>query len=213
MIPGKIWGLTSLAGLLWTRDISKHDSVLIIFLHTILALSAAVLVGIAGLIPTVGWKFSILCLLPVVFLLVGRSLFDNLRSRYFSKSSALPLSPHLLIAFIVNLSSWVIVSTGFLLLVYGMEEHWPNSPLMVASAFAAGYIGGFISFITPAGLGVREGIITLLLGPTLGSEKAFAAALGFRLVHTAVLWLHIALTLCVLAVDVRTAKKGTHYHL
>jgi uncharacterized membrane protein YbhN (UPF0104 family) len=78
--------------------------------------------------------------------------------------------------------------------------------LLVASAFAAGYLGGFVSFITPAGLGVREGIIAVILGPALGRDKTLALAVVFRIVHMAVLWLHIAITLFALS---RSTEKDT----
>lgn len=207
MLPGKIWGLTGLAGLLWSRGVSKQDSVLIIFLHTTLTLSAAILVGVIALISVIGWGFTTLCLLPVFLLLVGRKWVEALRSRYFSTSSSLPGPLPLFVNFIIGFVSWVIVSACFLYFVYGMERQWPNSPLLVASVFAAAYIGGFISFFTPAGLGVREGIITLLLGATIGNEEAFAAAVGFRILHTAVLWAHVALTLVLLTLSVQMERK------
>ena len=83
------------------------------------------------------------------------------------------------------------------------------SPLLVASAFAAGYVGGFVSFITPAGLGVREGIIAAILGPALGTERTITLAIMFRLVHMAVLWLHIAITLFTLSSSARIAQRDT----
>jgi glycosyltransferase 2 family protein len=111
---------------------------------------------------------------------------------------------------IVCVISWVVVSTCFALLVYSAAGRWPASPLLVASAFAAGYVGGFASFITPSGLGVREGIITVILGPTLGSDKTLALAIVFRIVHMAVLWLHIAITLCVFSGGVHRTDRGTN---
>ena len=207
MLPGKIWGLTGLAGLLWSRGISKQDSVLIIFLHTTLTLSAAILVGVLALISVIGWGFTTLCLLPLILLLVGRKWLEALRSRYFSASSSLPGPLPLLVNFIIGFLSWVIVSTCFLYFVYGIEQQWPSSPLLVASIFAAAYIGGFISFFTPAGLGVREGIITLLLGATIGNEEAFAVAVGFRILHTAILWAHVAITLVLLTLSMQIERK------
>ena len=210
MVPGKIWGFTGLAGSLWSRGISKRDSLLVIFLYTLLMLSAAVLVGAAGLIPTIGWGYTLLCLIPVLLLIAGRSWFDTLRLRYFGGSSALPSPQSMLLILIVGLGSWIVVSACFSLLVYSTERHWPASPLLFASAFAAGYVGGFISPVTPAGLGVREGIITIILGPALGSEKALAIAIVFRAVHMAVIWLHIAITLFALSFSMRIAGRGNH---
>ena len=92
MVPGKIWGFAGLAGLLSARGIPNQDSVLIISLHTLLTLSAAVFVGTCGLIPLIGWAYTLLCLGPAMLLLSGRSWCETLRSRFFIDSSPLPSS-------------------------------------------------------------------------------------------------------------------------
>jgi glycosyltransferase 2 family protein len=208
MVPGKIWGFAGLAGLLSARGIPNRDSVLVISLHTLLTLSAAVFVGTCGLIPVIGWAYTLLCLVPAMLLLAGRSWCETLRSYFFMGSSPLPSSLSVLRMLIVGVVSWAVVSTCFALLVYSAAGRWPASPLLVASAFAAGYVGGFASFITPSGLGVREGIITVILGPALGSDKTLALAIVFRVVHMAVLWLHIAITLCALSGGERMTDRG-----
>src|SRR5439155_1053482 len=176
MVPGKIWGFAGLAGLLSARGIPKRDSVLVISLHTLFTLSAAVFVGTFGLIPIIGWAYTLLCLVPAVLLLVGRSWCETLRSHFFMGSSPLPSSLNILCMLVVGVGSWVAVSACFALLVYSAAGQGPVSPLLVSSAFAAGYVGGFVSFITPSGLGVREGIITVILGPAPGSDKTLAPA-------------------------------------
>ena len=209
MVPGKIWGFASLAGLLSARGIPNRDSVLVISLYTLLTLTAAVCIGISGLIPVIGLAGTLLCLVPVMLLLAGRSWCETLRAHFFIGSSPLPSSLSIWRMLIVSVISWAVVSTCFALLVYSTAGRWPVSPLLVASAFAAGYVGGFASFITPSGLGVREGIITVILGPALGSDRALALAVVFRVVHMTVLWLHIAITLCALSGGMRTTDRGT----
>jgi hypothetical protein len=210
MVPGKIWGFAGLAGLLSARGIPNRDSVLVIVLHTLLTLSAAVCVGTCGLIPVIGWAYTLLGLVPAMLLLAGRSWCETWRSHFFMGSSPLPSSLSVLHMFLVGVVSWMVVSTCFALLVYSAVGRWPAPPVLVASAFAAGYVGGFVSLITPAGLGVREGIITVILGPMLGDDKTLALAVVFRVVHMAVLWLHIAITLCALSGGVRMTDRGTN---
>jgi hypothetical protein len=209
MVPGKIWGFAGLAGLLSARGIPNRDSVLVIALHTLLTLSAAVFVGTCGLIPVIGWVYTLLCLVPAMVLLAGRSWCETLYSRFFMGSSPLPSSLSILHMLLVGVASWVVVSACFALLVYSAVGRWPASPVLVASAFAAGYVGGFVSLITPSGLGVREGIITIILGPVLGEDKTLALAVVFRVVHMAVLWLHITITLCALSGGVHMTDRGT----
>lgn len=209
LMPGKIWGYASLAGLLWSRGVSRPDSVLLILLHTLLSLSAAALIGISGLVPLLGWGYALLCLAPLLLLLAGRSRWEALRARCFRGSSALPSLRQLLMILVPGLGSWIAVSGSFTFLVYSFASP-PDTmaPWFPASAFAAGYIGGFVNPIIPAGLGVREGIITAVLGPTLGSEQVLALALVFRVFHTAILWLHSAISLSVLSFGRRRVARG-----
>ena len=152
MVPGKIRG-SGLAGLLSVRGIPNRDSVLIISLHTLLTLSAAVFVG-CGLIPVIGWAYTLLCLVPAMLLLAGRSWGETWRSHFFMGSSPLPASLSVLRMLLVGVVSWAVVSTCFALLVHSAVGRWPASPVLVASAFAAGYVGGFCQ--PPYSLGARR---------------------------------------------------------
>lgn len=200
MIPGKIWGFAGLAGLLLARGISKADSALIILLHTLLMLSAAVLTGALALIPTWGWPVTLLALIPIVALLLGRPIWEQILLRFFPNSSGIPSQGNILLILSVGLLSWIFISGSFALLVeFTAVNVTLPSKFVTAGAFAAGYVAGFLSLITPSGLGVREGIITLILGPTLGDEQALALALVFRVLHMAVLWINILITLFLLS--------------
>lgn len=52
-------------------------------------------------------------------------------------------------------------------------------------AYALAWVAGFVSFLTPAGLGVREAAFAALLSPQLGAAPAIALALLARLWVTA----------------------------
>lgn len=75
-------------------------------------------------------------------------------------------------------------------LVYGLA-HWSLAraiaPVeigmysLVTGAVALAWIGGYLALITPAGLGVREGLLTLLLGPYLGAGPVLVLAGSSRL--------------------------------
>jgi glycosyltransferase 2 family protein len=53
-------------------------------------------------------------------------------------------------------------------------------PLVVA-AYAAAYAAGFLALLTPAGLGVREGVLVVALAPVLPAGPALVVALVSRL--------------------------------
>ncbi|MFH1103002.1 MAG: lysylphosphatidylglycerol synthase domain-containing protein [Pseudomonadota bacterium] len=199
MAPGRIWGLAGLAGLLLSRGITKTDSALIIFLNTLLMLTAAVSVGVGGLIPAIGWKYTAVCFLPMATLICCRSWIEKWHGWFSTGKVHLPTNGHILVVFLMGVLSWIAISVSFALTVYySNKETWPMSPWLIASSFSAGYIGGFLSIFTPSGLGVREGIIAFLLGTVLTSEKALTLAIIYRVIHMAVLWINISVTLIVL---------------
>lgn len=65
-------------------------------------------------------------------------------------------------------ASWIVAGSGFYLLVLGV---WPGAPLIAwpigIGIYALGWDVGFVSFLTPGGLGFREGAISALLVLTL----------------------------------------------
>jgi uncharacterized membrane protein YbhN (UPF0104 family) len=91
-------------------------------------------------------------------------------------------------------ASWIVAGSGFYLLVLGV---WPGAPLIAwpigIGIYALGWDVGFVSFLTPSGLGFREGAISALLVLTLpiGVSLAVIIALLSRFVST------IAELLCV----------------
>ncbi|WP_376797106.1 YbhN family protein [Thermogemmatispora sp.] len=93
----------------------------------------------------------------------------------------------LLISFFWCLS-WLVAGLGFYLLVLAL---WPATPLVAlpicVGIYALGWDIGFISFITPSGLGFREGAIALLFSfslPVLPAALGYVLALLSRLVST-----------------------------
>jgi uncharacterized membrane protein YbhN (UPF0104 family) len=208
MVPGKIWGFAGLVGLLCARGVSKSDCFLIIALQTLLMLSAAVCVGASGLISIIGWKYTILSLLPVLLVLFGHSWFQKFKLKYFSGSSSLPMPWVMVLTLLIGIISWIAISVGFLIMISTVLGDWPPNPFIFVSSFPAGYVAGFISMITPSGLGVREGVITLILAPLIGHEKGMALAIVFRVVHMAILWFNILITLAMLSFGRKDSSMG-----
>jgi|LSQX01.1.fsa_nt_gb hypothetical protein len=204
-IPGKVWGFAGLAGLLVSRKISKPDAALIIFLNMILSLSACVILGLVGLIPIIGWELSLVCLVPMLVIIPGRPLLEKLRSHFFKDSTHLPSISDMIKILLAALVTWTIVAGVFTWLVYITHGDWPTSPWLIASSWPAGYVGGFVSLFTPSGLGVSEGIVTLILGPSMGRDSAMGVAVAFRIIHTLVLWINVIVSLIL----IQNKKKET----
>lgn len=188
MLPGGIWGFAGLAGILWSKGISKADSLLVIFLNTLIMLTACAVVGITGLASTFGWGFAAISLLPFLLLLICRNKLDHLRAKYLPDSSQLPATAALIKVLLIGIAAWVISSSCFAWLFYtsagfGILPFWT-----VSGAYATAYLGGYLTLFAPSGLGVSEGLTTLILAPAVGTEKILSIAIAFRIVNTFIIW-------------------------
>jgi len=93
-------------------------------------------------------------------------------------------SPLLLALMATTLVDWLLFGAGFGALIMAMGDFAVTDlpwllPHLVGS-YTVAYALGYLSFITPSGLAVREGVLYLLLAPILGSGVATAAALAMR---------------------------------
>ncbi len=197
MIPGGIWGYAGLAGALWNKGISKTDSLLIIFLHTLTMLTACAMVGVSGLVSVFGVEYALISILPFVLLLFGRNQMDKIRQKYLPNSSQLPSTKVLLKALALGVTVWIIASSCFALFFYSSTRFDQIPFWIIEGAYAAAYLGGYITLFAPSGLGVSEGLVVLMLGPSIGTGKALATAISFRIINTAVIWFNILVTLVV----------------
>lgn len=90
----------------------------------------------------------------------------------------------------------VVRSIGFVLVAAAVQPLEGRDVFLVVGAVNAGMAVGMVG-ITPAGIGVREGVIAAVLGPRFGLGNAAALAVVFRVWEFAVelVWLLAALRL------------------
>lgn len=194
MIPGGAWGVAGFAGFLWSRGVSKIDSAIIIFLNTLIMLSACAAVGISGLFSIFGWQYAVLCFIPFVFLLLARNRLEKFRKKHFPDSSILPSIKTLLQAAGLGILVWLLTSFCFAWLLYSATVE-DSIPLHVSiGGYAAGYLGGYLTILVPSGVGVSEGLTALILSPYMETETILAIAISFRIIHTIVIWGNIGLS-------------------
>jgi hypothetical protein len=103
---------------------------------------------------------------------------------------------------------WIIASVCFTWLLYASEGAGVIPFWTVTGAYAAGYLGGFIALLAPSGLGVSEGIVTLILAPYIGTEKILSIAISFRIIQTIVIWSNILITIILTSKE--SGKKNIH---
>lgn len=85
-------------------------------------------------------------------------------------------------AFFVSLLTWVFFGLGNFCIVLSIFPIWLSDVVPISSFFVLAWMIGFLVFVTPSGLGVRELIVTIGLTPFIGPGAAAASAVITRIV-------------------------------
>jgi hypothetical protein len=105
-----------------------------------------------------------------------------------------------------GVASWVFYAL-FSVTVAGvlLPAATPGDAARVGAASVAAWLVGFLSFVTPAGAGVREGVFVLLVRGVMPESTAIALALALRVFDTV---FQVAISLVVLAATFRREPAG-----
>ena len=135
--------------------------------------------GVAGCFVAAA---ALLCLHPALF---NRTATWILR-RLGQAAVEVRLSARIVIGMLLTyVGFWVVAGVGFYLLVSSVHEVPVNLAALLLAAMSMAWVIGFIAFLAPAGAGVREGALALLLAPILPSPLPAALALMARIWWTA----------------------------
>jgi uncharacterized membrane protein YbhN (UPF0104 family) len=96
---------------------------------------------------------------------------------------------------LIGIAFWLLAGSGLYFLTAGVEEIPLKMWVVATAAFSMAWVTGFLAFLTPGGLGVREATLIWLLTPFLPRPTAVLVALLARLWWT----LAEALTMAIAA--------------
>lgn len=82
---------------------------------------------------------------------------------------------------LIDILHWLVVGSGFFLLCTSFYPLPGGNILPFVGIFSLSWVIGFLAFITPSGLGVREGAMVLLLSPFMPAPFPAIIALAARL--------------------------------
>lgn len=200
-VPGNIWQVATMMFLVEREGVSKMNALLSQAVYTAIALSVTALFGLTLLpiaqeyLPFAALLFVGLILFfafPPVFRMIVA--VTSRITRYLRRNGALDstalAAPRLsfaqgLIPPLCSTAMWTINGIAFFLFVRSITDALPqNLPSFVAMN-AAAYFIGYISFVTPSGLGFREGALALMLGAFFPGPVAVAIAFLTRIWTTA----------------------------
>ncbi|MBM3129391.1 MAG: hypothetical protein FJ009_12295 [Chloroflexi bacterium] len=202
-IPGNIWQVATLMVMLNARGISKTNTLLSQAIYTALALTIAGIIGAFFLVvrpdlvsawgaPTLGAFAPLLAalafaLVVVVFALPATNRWIvALTARVLRRELAAPapsfargLAPPLF-----STLMWVANGVAFFLFIVSLTPLAPEHLPAFIAINAGAYWIGYVSFVTPSGLGFREGALALMLATYFPTPIAVALSLAARLWST-----------------------------
>ncbi len=191
-IPGNVWQFLGMVYLCEQKGIGKLQTLASIGMHQALANSTGLLVAMLYYLwvqdtVLLSRVLPMVILLPLAFIALQPSLYLRFLTRVLARVGRLPLTIQFApldgpVFGLVYVFSWILYGAAFTLLVnsiYPLSSPWEWPYLTVV--FAASYVIGFLSLLTPSGLGVREGVMILLLAPAFSLPVATVISVVSRL--------------------------------
>lgn len=194
-IPGNVWSV--LGRLAQSPRLGAERSVVFasMVLEVLLLLASAAGLSAVALLPYPGLQLparnavlvtaaiaSLLVLLPAFVRWVVRFISIILRRR-----EAIATSGRTALAFPAMLAAWLTFGVAHLAVVLALGVSIAGSQwLPLVGAFVVSWLVGYLSFITPSGIGVREAVLVALLTPYVSVPLAILIAAVSRMLLTLV---------------------------
>jgi glycosyltransferase 2 family protein len=189
-LPGSLWPVLAQMELGRDHEVPERasGSAVGVFLLVLVGTGLVVATATAPLLgpDAVHAYWWLLAILPLALLAVFPPVLNRLLALAMRLARRPPLPMPLSAGGILRAAGWALVSW----LAYGVHV-WvlagqlaPAGPLLLAratGAFAAAWCAGFLLVVVPAGAGVREAALVLLLGGALTRPQATVVAVVSRL--------------------------------
>ena len=174
-LPGRIWQITAMAAMATRAGVAAVVSTGSAVLGTIINIACGIAV-----VLVIGWRWidqiredariAAIALLALVVIAILSLPFllprlNAIAARLTGRLIAFEAPPGRIVVtgIVGNLLSWLMYGIAFMWLVSGVLGESPGSPWLYVAVNAAAYVLGYIVLFLPAGLGVREGAMAVLL--------------------------------------------------
>lgn len=212
-IPGKIWTIAGMAVLAEQAGVRSSVATTAAVTMQLLAIITGMLVavttlgfGAIGIFAPGGWTVAALvgASAVVAVALLASPTFCTALGRLAGRPELIrPVAPAAAVmAAIPNIVSWLGYGLALLWLARGTIGDSGLEWTAATGAFALSYLAGYLFLLAPGGIGVREGVLVLVLQNVIGTGPSLALAAVSRLALT-INELGVALPLLVLSRNVR----------
>jgi uncharacterized membrane protein YbhN (UPF0104 family) len=188
-LPGKVWAVLGRVYLARQDGIQERHSAVSMIIETIylfmtsLVLFAFSLFFYRGL-PTKAYLFLALVPLTLVWIyppwfnLIVNFLLKRIRQKPVEFRPTVRQAAKLMLIYLVV---WLVQSLGFYFLILSFHSIDARAAAILPGAYSLSWILGVVVLVAPGGLGVREGVFALLLGPVIPGALNVVASLLSRL--------------------------------
>ncbi|HUG40998.1 MAG TPA: lysylphosphatidylglycerol synthase domain-containing protein [Longimicrobiales bacterium] len=188
-IPGKIWQLVGAAELARGAGLSRVVVLSSMMVHVGLSLLSAAAVSAVAM---AAWDAVPLPTLPLALLAAGSVFLVHPRVI----DAGLRLVPRVfhddllrwngrwtdgLVLLALSVVSWILYGLAFVLFLDAIAPVQAGAILPLTGINALSFLAGYVAFLVPAGLGVREGVMAGLLRPLAPAGVAAVIAMVSRL--------------------------------
>lgn len=188
-LPGGIWGYVSRAALCKEQGISLSISMVSLYLETLLLFLSSLVIGLPAAISITGLSIPLEYLLiaglsaallihPRFFLLIK---YLSGRFKKYIQHIKTPTTAGMILLYFYYLFFLTVYGIAFLLFTASLVPLPADSRLLTASAFPLAFCIGYILFIFPSGIGIRESMIYVLMLDIAGPAESLVIAIGSRI--------------------------------
>jgi len=201
-VPGNVAQYLGRVGMSLARGIPARALAVTLILETLLVVAAAIVVGVGtGALSEVGLQavhnhgaqLALIAVL-VVFAIAGLFLFRKVAPALLRKftpryapaldGALLPSQSSLVRAFVLYCLMYGTLGLGLIVLAHLLLPEAAQDGWLLIAAFSLAWVVGFVTPGAPAGLGVREGLLLLMLAPVYSTASAGILVIALRIATT-----------------------------
>lgn len=193
-VPGKVWllfGRHKFLGGAVSMANTFVSTVLEIFLIIVSGCAAFAVAALFSLQGTEKFAYILIAAVPAGIILVHPrviSFFSNILMRIARKPKITIEVPYqsMLLLLVFYFVYWFVSGMSFYFAIKSVFPIDASALIPIVGIYAASWIVSFVSFLTPAGLGVREGILAFMLKFYIPLPAAMVVSVLFRVMTMAV---------------------------
>jgi uncharacterized membrane protein YbhN (UPF0104 family) len=188
-VPGNVWSFVGAVELARREGVARSRTLAVMALTQVLSVGVALLAGLPVLLAERArlGRPALLGAVAVAVVAAGAAVFRRqllglVRRRLpgLDPGALVPAPGTVALLTVGYAAYWAVTGLAFAALVASAYRLAPGDVPLVVAAYAAAYAVGFLSLLTPAGLGVREGVLVIALAPVLPAGPALVVALVSR---------------------------------